>query len=399
MRLRIGFDAWGLSGALLYTGMGQYARHVIGGIAADAAFDVVAYGAPREPRPAWLPETVAWRTPSAPVPRKTAAIATRVLVMRRGVAVDRLDVLHVPALHLRPSLPPVPSAPCPVVTTVHDVIPLTSYAAQLPWRLRAFYRWNLHRALRSACVITVSNTARNEIVDRAGSDASRVVAIPNGIDFASNPDRAPLERRGIGRPYVLYAGSYEPRKNLRGALTAYARLADNGAEQDMVAIVERDSGHAAGAHAQIARLGIGGRVHLLHSLDDAEVRALYTHAEALLFPSFAEGFGFPPLQAAACGVPVVASDIPAVRETMGASARYVDPADAASIAAGLRDVLRDAQIRAHLVEGARERARRFTWSESVAAHAAVYERVARRSRVQADRAAEGVGAGGALRGM
>lgn len=374
--IRLGIDAWGLSGPLLHTGMGQYARHVIEGIARRDDFGVVAYGAPDESRPAWLPSSLGWRAPRACGPRKTAALATRMLSLRRAVADDGIDVFHAPSLHVRPSLPPIPSVACPLVATVHDAIPLTAYRGQLPARLRLFYAWNLRRARAADAVVTVSSAANDDLVCHARISPARVTAIANGVDFVPNDDRGIIDRLGVRSPYLLYAGSYEPRKNLRGALAAFARIARNDEVRDLVAIVERESGHAPGITDEIDRLGMRGRIHLVHSLSDAEVRSLYTHADALLFPSFAEGFGFPPLQAAACGVPVVASDIPAIRETMAGTARYVDPSDDASIAAGVLDVLGDASLRARLVASGRARAAQFTWDISVGAHAEVYKRLA-----------------------
>ena len=378
MSVRVGFDAWGLSGALLQTGMGQYARHIIDGIAHTDGFDVFAYGAPGEPRPAWLPASAGWRAPRTPGPRKTAALLTRAFTLRRLVEADAIDVFHAPALHVRPSMPPVPSVSCPVVSTIHDAIPLTAYGAGLPWRLRAFYRWNLRRALATAAIITVSDASRREISAQTGIASSHVTVIPNGVDFPPNADRRWLDRVGVPPKYLLYAGSYEPRKNLRGALAAYAQVLREGGAPELVAVVEAASGHAATAERAITALGIGGHVRLLHSLDVDALRALYTHADTLLFPSLAEGFGFPPLQAAQCGTPVVASDLAAIRETMGGAARYVDPRDARSVAEGLRDVLRDASLRTRLIEAGRARAAQFPWDAAVSAHAGVYAAIAKR---------------------
>ncbi|MBI5284201.1 MAG: glycosyltransferase family 4 protein [Chloroflexi bacterium] len=374
--MRIGFDAWGLSGPTLFTGMGQYAQHVISGVAAAPGIEAVAYGGLGEPRPRWLPPSVAWRAPSVAVPSKLAALVSRTMMLRRAVAADRVDVFHAPALHVRPSLPPVPTLRAPVVVTIHDVIPLTAYASHLPWRLRMFHRWNLRRALRCAAVITVSAAARDEIVGLTGAAPEQLTAIPNGVEFAPNPDVAPIERLGVRRPYILYAGGYEPRKNLRRALTAYARLTAEGVDRQFVAVVEATSGHAAAVRAHAAALGLDDRVSFVHTVAPADLRALYTHADLLFFPSLAEGFGFPPLQAAACGIPVVASDIPALRETMGGAACYADPRNEASMVEALRAVLADEKLRARMSSAGLGRVAAFTWERSVAEHLAVFRRVA-----------------------
>jgi glycosyltransferase involved in cell wall biosynthesis len=367
--MRIGVDAWGLSGPLLYTGVGQYASHLISELATvtpDA--QIVAYGAPSEERPEWLPDAVTWRTPGSTFGGRWRGLITRLLVLRRAVASDRIDVFFAPGVHARASLPPVASVPCPIVATVHDLIPVMHYGDSMPSRSMRFYRWNLRRALRADAVATVSEASRREIVDFAPRSEGRVSAIPNGVDFAPNHDGAALKRLGIHGPYVLYAGSYEPRKNLATALSAYARLAEQGYPHRFVGIVEASSGHAPAIKAQVASLALGERVRLVHSLADSDVRALYTQADALCFPSLAEGFGFPPLQAAACGTPVVTSDLPSIRETLGDYALYADTRDPARLADALRRVIDDVQLRERLIAGARLRAREYSWERSARSH-------------------------------
>ena len=370
--LRVGVDAWGTSGALLHTGMGEYTRRLLEGLAVEPGVSAFAYGAPAEPRPEWLPERATWRTPGTVAPAMLAGIASRLGWIRRQSAADRLGVFHSPAVHVRPRLPPVAATSCPLVVTVHDLIPLTYYGRRLPRRLQVYYRWNLRRALRAQQVLSVSRQSAGEIAAWSGSRSAAVEVIANGVEFARNPDRSILRRLGIASPYVLYAGSYEPRKNLAAALDAMARLPP---ELLLVAIVEAGSGHEPAAREQIARLALGHRVRLLHGLCDADLRAIYTFACVLLFPSLAEGFGFPPLQAAACGIPVVASDLPVLKETLGAAALFADPADAGALAAALRHAL-SASERTRLRKLGPAAAARFRWSESVARHLEVYRRLA-----------------------
>lgn len=364
-----------MSDGVLFTGFGQYTslllRHLpVAGVA------VVAYGAPGEPRPAWLPAAVEWMAPDAPRAGRLRAMASRLGTLPRSVGVERLDVFHSPAVHVRPSLPPVARPRCPTVSTVHDVIPLSYYGGRLPWRLRTFYRWNLGRALGATRVVTVSATARNDIERLTGFDVARVEVIPNAVEFTPNGDDVPLARLGVRRPYLLYAGSYEPRKNLRGALEAFALLRERGDTHSLVALVERESGHAARVHALIEELRLRERVTLVHSLDSRSIRALYTHADLVLFPSLAEGFGFPPLQAAACRTPVVAHDLSVLRETMGDAAVFVDATDPAAIADAAAGLLCDATRRARLIERAHARVACFSVERFVRRHLEVYRAAA-----------------------
>lgn len=374
--MRIGIDAWGLSGDLAHTGTGVYASQLISHlptVTPDAS--IVAYGARDEGRPAWLPDTVAWRPVTSVVGGRWQALFTRTLMLRRAAAADKIDIFHAPGVHTRASLPPVASVGCRLVATVHDLIPIRYYGKQFPMRSRTFYAWNLHRALRADAIVTVSEASREDIIAYAPSAESKCTAISNGVAFAPRDDPGALARLGVQRPFILYAGSYEPRKNLGTALSAFARLVDAGLPHRLVAIVDAKSGHAPAMASHMTSLGLGDRVSLLSGLPEPDLRALYTSAEVLCFPSLAEGFGFPPLQAAACGTPVVASGLDSVRETLGDNAVFANPDDPEDLAHALRLVLDDPALRARLTSGAERRAQAYTWERSARMHMTVYDAV------------------------
>ena len=373
--LRVGIDAWGISGDLLHSGFGQYTALLLRHLPATGpGLELVAYGGPQEPRPVWLPEGVEWRALGSGARPRWAALESRLRRLPAAARADRLDLFHSPAVHVRPSYPPVARPGIPVVATVHDLIPLSFYGSDLPLRLRVFYRWNLRRALTSDAVVTVSEAARAEIVSGGrAAGVRRMTVIPNGVEFEPNPDPEPLRRLGVEAPYLLFAGSYEPRKDLAGALATFEILAGRGFGHQLVAVVERSSGHAAALRRRIETSGLANRVRLVHSLTEPDLRALYARADLLLFPSQAEGFGYPALQAAACGVPVVASDLPALRETMDGAAELAPPGDPAAFAAAAERVLRDPGLRDRLVAAGRKRARLFGVARCVGAHRELYE--------------------------
>src|SRR5262245_42083013 len=127
--------------------MGRYAATLLENLPVFTPdFQVYAYGGPHEPRPAWLNEAIIWRPTARALHPKLSALDSRLRQLPKMAADDQLDLFHAPAVHVRPSLPPVPRLSCPVVATVHDVLPMTFYRSDLPVRLRAFYRWNLRRA-------------------------------------------------------------------------------------------------------------------------------------------------------------------------------------------------------------------------------------------------------------
>lgn len=378
--MRIGIDTWGLSGDLLYTGMGQYASRLIDSLVRRGEdVELVAYSAPGEPRPAWLPPQVVWRPVGKQLPGKFSALHSRLVALPAVVTADHIDVFHAPAIHARPFFPPVPRTACMLVVTIHDVIPVSYYDIRtLPLRQQVFYRWNLKRALAADAVLTVSEASRQDITRTLHVEQGHIRVVQNGIDFEPHADRAPLDRLGIRGPYVLYAGSFEPRKNLDRALAAFADLVRQGFPHRLIAVVERTSGHAARSFAKLEALRLGDMVMLLHSLDDSTLRSLYTHADALLFPSLAEGFGYPPLQAASCGVAVVASDLPAIREVMSEAAVYVNPLDTEAMALALGSLLKDAGRRRDLATLGLERVRLFNQSAWADAHLDVYKELAGR---------------------
>jgi len=362
-----------MSGPGRNTGIGQYTFNLLTRLTEVAPdLGLVAYCGPGEPRPGWLPGEVEWRPARRGLHPKFAAIEARLFELPALARADGLGLFHSTGIHVRPSFPPVPRLHCPVVATIHDLLPLTHYQGRLPLRLRLFYRWNLDRAASSARVVTVSEHSRREIGQGLAIDLDRVTVIPNGVEFPPNHERAPLEALGVISPYLLYAGSYEPRKNFAGALEAFGHLVAKGFPHRLVAIVERSSGHAPAIQAQLARLRLEDRVLLLHSLADADLRAVYTHAEVLMFPSLGEGFGFPPLQGAACGVPVVASDLPVLREILDGAAEFADPTDPAALAGAVERLLGDPERRSLLSGRGPDQARRFSVEDFVEKHAQLY---------------------------
>jgi glycosyltransferase involved in cell wall biosynthesis len=370
--LRVGVDAWGMSSGNAWTGMGQYAAALLKWVPQRASIDMVAYGAPEEPRPDWLPGDVKWRVPPRARSGRLAAIASRMYWLPAATMRDHIDVFHSPGLHVRPSSPPVATVRCPLVVTVHDVIPLSYYGSALPQRNKRFYSWNLGRALKADRLLTVSESAKDEIASHADVRNHRIEVVTSAVDFAPNADRISLVRAGITGDYILYAGSYEPRKDLRGMLLAFDRFRKAGGSQSLVAITEQTSGHARDAHSLLASLPCRDAVRLIHNVPDSMLRALYTHAAAVAFPSLAEGLGLPPIQAAACGVPMVVSDLPVLRRTVGAVAVFARPGDPDSLCSGLIRVTSDKCTQAVAARSGPRIAARYSPEEFASDHVGVY---------------------------
>lgn len=246
------------------------------------------------------------------------------------------------------------------VCTVHDVIHL-ALPELFPGRVRRFAARALLADVRdrAAAVCFVSRFTRDEFHRLVGAPRGTEHIVGNGVDPSwSRP--APAPPGWDGRPYVVAVGNVKPHKGLRHLLQAMQdpRLA----ELDLV-LIGRVDGLRTVDHAAVGLVaGLGARCRWTGPVGDDELRAWVSHARVLAFPSLYEGFGIPPLEAMAAGVPVVASRIPAVEEVCAASAWLVPPADADALADGLLHVAQDEELRTRLIHAGRSLATQWTWS-------------------------------------
>lgn len=275
-----------------------------------------------------------------------------------------VDVIHA-------SSPAVPPATAPLVATIHDLAFLDEPQWYTPRGVR-FFRRGTELARRHASAVVVPSTHTRDDCVRAGFDPALVSVIPHGVDVtAVRPGqiRTLRERFGLSRPYVLWCGTHEPRKNLPRLLTAFGDLiAHDDPGVDLVLVGPPGWGPTAVPPPRVAE-----RVHHTGFLAPADLHAAYAGARAFCYPSLREGFGMPVLEAMAHGLPVVTSRSSPMAQIAGDAAEVVDPQDAGSIAEGLRTVLSgpDRYAAASL-----PRAARFTWAGAAASLAAVYLDVA-----------------------
>jgi glycosyltransferase involved in cell wall biosynthesis len=254
-----------------------------------------------------------------------------------------------------------PLAVASQVVTIHDCAFFDCPDGFSP----SFARWYQclvpRLARRAARILTVSSFSRDRICELLGVAAEKVVVAPNGVSSqwrpANEPDIADVRARlGLRRPYVLYVGSIEPRKNLPRLLAAWEQL---GAEKEGVELVLVGAQGHVFRETKIAQLP--SDVRTIGFLPDGDLRCLFSGAEAFVFPSLYEGFGLPVLEAMACGAPVVCSHAAALREVAGEAAVLVDPLDTESIANGLRQILTDCELRQTLRQRGFCRAAEFSW--------------------------------------
>ena len=263
----------------------------------------------------------------------------------------------------------IPPTSRPLAVTVHDVAFLRD-----PDHFTAHGSAYFHRALnitrkRADAIIVPSQATADDCVE-AGLDASRITVIPHGLSHTPvTADQVEdfRARWDLTRPYILWVGTREPRKNLPTLLAAYRQMED--ADLDLVLVGPAGWGSDP-TDAPLAP----DRVHVLGRLDDADLACAYAGARVFTFPSLWEGFGLPVLEAMAHGTPVVTSAGTCMEEVTGDAGLLVEPTDAAALAAALRTAAGDAHD--DLAAAGIERARRFTWEASATAHAEVYRHLA-----------------------
>jgi glycosyltransferase involved in cell wall biosynthesis len=268
----------------------------------------------------------------------------------------------------------------PYVVTAHDLIRWSDLrGAGLISELRGLDRLGVQAdalgVRRAAHVVAPSEATRQDLVRCLGLPPERVTVVPEGVDGRLF---RPVPPRRLDRPYVLFVGSEHPRKNLAAVLRAFALLRSRGHDLRLVKVGAPGDGEApfhAAAVALTAELGVGPDVVLAGEVADDELPAWYAGAVCLVLPSLAEGFGLPPVEAAACGCPSVVSTAGALPEITAGCALTVGPHDVAGLADAVERLLLDGALRDRLVARGLERAGELTWERVAKETAAVHEAV------------------------
>jgi glycosyltransferase involved in cell wall biosynthesis len=230
----------------------------------------------------------------------------------------------------------------PVVATVYDAIPLArpEWASQ---RLRRAKNWLLKRSVISADrVIAISNSAVTELVEQFGVAPERIRVVPLGVDEAWFDPPAPadvhatLARFGLRPGYFLFVGSLQPRKNVAGLVAAFDALPSPVRRARQLVIAGKYGWSVPQLAAELRARRQQNECIWVDYVDRPALRALYAGAGAFVFPSLGEGFGLPVLEALAAGLPVIATDLPVLREVAGTHAIFVPAADSSALADAMR---------------------------------------------------------------
>jgi glycosyltransferase involved in cell wall biosynthesis len=277
--------------------------------------------------------------------------------------------------------------------------PVVAHLHEAPWlepddqqlldpAFRAFYRERSDASARQAAlIITPSEFARLQVIDTHQVEASKVRAVPHGVDTeVFSPSRreagaALVRDAGGALPFVAFVSTVHPRKNLPALRAAMTILAARGVEHRLVLVLSpapdrQDSTELERAGAADLP-GHAGRTVVLRGLSELEVASVMAGADALCAPSWSEGFGFAPLEAMACGTPVVVSNRGSLPEVVGNAGLVVEP-EPQAIADALESVLRDPERSALLGQAGRERSRSFSWNATTAGWIDVLQEAANR---------------------
>jgi glycosyltransferase involved in cell wall biosynthesis len=348
--MRVGVDARHLTSG---RGVARYTRSLLGALATTFPDDEwLAFVPGRDPVRAPPPGV---RLVRHPLPGR--ALFGAAAVVRRP-RLDRLlggvDVIWAPA-----PAPLAVSGDVPLVLTVHDRSFELRPGDFTPYE-RLWHRLARPRALAvsAAAVVCDTEAGSADLARTWGVAASVVSPAPLATTSPPEPDGA--------APYLLFVGALEPRKAPDVLAAAYARARAGGLEADLVVVGE--------GRVPIAGPGVFRRPE---SADDAALAALYAGALAVVAPSWVEGFGLPPVEAAALGTPSIVSDLAVFAETLGAGALRVPPGDPAALADALARIATDDDLRERLGAAARRAAARYDWTRAAHALHAILERAAR----------------------
>ena len=288
---------------------------------------------------------------------------------------DGVDVYHAVS-----SLGPLRPG-CPYVMTVHDATLLTT-RSQYGWADRLYHRlFSVLAARRADAVIVPSAAAGRDVARAYRVSETRIHVVHHGLSTRFRPASAArraflLARLGLRAPYALFVGARPPRKNVKVLLAALASLRDDHPDLQLAIAGPADPGDGR-LRAEIGRLGLESAVRWLGWIPDEDLPALYGGALCLAYPSLAEGFGLPIIEAMASGTAVVTSDRSSMAEIAGDAAVLVDPESPAALAGGLRRLVEGAALREELIARGARHAAEFAWEDAAAATEAVYRLAAR----------------------
>ncbi len=287
----------------------------------------------------------------------------------------RLDVLHNPDF-----IPPLRYQKAKRVITVHDLAFLRY--PHLLTRSAAHYYGQIDQAVRKADhIIAVSNSTAEDLMNLLGVPETKITVIYEAADQIFRPlpreesETFIRERYNLPPDYILFVGTVEPRKNLNTLILAYHMLMEQHGLKPHLVFAGEHGWLSEEVYSLVRELDLQEQCHFLGRVTTEGLVHLYNAARVLAHPALYEGFGLPPLEAMACGTPVVVSNVSSLPEVVGDAALLVDPSDVEAWAVALHRILTDDALWEELRTKGLERAKHFSWKKTAQETLAVYERV------------------------
>lgn len=366
--MKVGINAYLCSSGSTYrrTGVHRYIHELVAALVRqDNAPDLMAYVQQKILDGGW--SGVHQKVAPVPVGRAPARIGFELTGLPVLIRRSDVDVFH----------GPVNTVPMgigvPAVVTVHDLAFLRFPEQVTARRYRYLKRMIGSSVRRSRLVLTPSEATRADVIERYGVAPERVVVTPLGVDtrYQASTSTDVREQLGLRRPFVLYVGTIEPRKNLPRLIDASNHVQDEF-EHDLV-LAGPDGWLMDDVEQAIAGYRFAERLRRIGFVDDDVLAGLYREADVVAIPSLYEGFGLPVLEALSVGAVVLTSSVSSLPEVAGDAAELVDPRSIDAIADGLRRLLWDETRRSELRVLGPRRAAEFTWDRTAHLTLAAYE--------------------------
>ncbi len=287
---------------------------------------------------------------------------------------NRIDVFHSPAFFLFLFAPGVKK-----IVTIHDLA-VFKFPEDFPYRFAKYLQLMIRLSTKVADrIIADSNAVKNDLIDILGLEEKKISVTYLGIDemFAEGSEKGIdnfKEAKGLTRGFILYAGTIEPRKNIINLIKAFALMKNRGLPHKLVLAGKR-GWLSEPIFEEIKRSRFRNDISLTGYIPDEELKLYYSSCDVFVYPSLYEGFGLPPLEAMACGAPVVVSDIPVFRELLHNSAIFVNPESPESIAGGIETIIINTGLKDELKKKGTEVYKKYTWRKTAEETLKVYHDV------------------------
>ena len=291
---------------------------------------------------------------------------------------ENIDIYHVPQNGIGLPLTKI----CPVVVTIHDLIPYVYPETVGRSYLKVFLAQMPEIVERADKIITVSKCSKRDIQRILGVPADKIAITYEAPEPIYQPmdkqesKKLAAEKYGLHKDYILYIGGFSPRKNVQGLISAFKEILPDLKRDVQLALVGKQVREFNELLVLIEALGIQDKVVWTGFAPVEDLPYLYSGAEVFVYPSLYEGFGLPPLEAMACGTPTITSSTSSIPEVVGKSALFFNPFDASQLAEALYKVLTNEELRQRLSEKGLKRARKFTWKKTAEGTLEVYRELA-----------------------